>query len=588
MVLIAVAFISGIGSSTDKINKSLTDYYKSRNVSDFIIRSTSQRGFSADDISAVKDLFPDASVDVCTSFDFQLDDDRSLRLFFVDFDNLTVNKPDLIEGVYPSDRLQAVADSADNVIKGYSVGEEVDLSETIGLPLKVTVSGIIQSPLTFALDGEPSDYNDIDEVPDSTTGTKDMNCLENILYLPSSLAQWLPVSNNYISVAVKDRGIFNALSDAYKDYTEVRSDKISQTLENVKVLTLFDNYSFKSLTSYAEKVEGIGYVLMVAFLLVTILVVLSTMTRLIEEERPQVACLKTLGYSSAGIISKYVLFALLATVIGGAGAYFGGLGLAELIYFVFNYSFAMPPVSPQVTIVFYVITLSVIIAATLLATAISGFKMTAERPANLLRPKPPRAGKKVFLEKIPFIWNKLSFKYKSTIRNVLRYLSRFIMTVVAVAFSTSLVLTGLALLDLCLFGNFGSVSIMGIAAVIVVFAGLLTAVVIYTLTNINISERNKEIATLMVLGYQDKEVTGYIYREVYINTVIGIIFGYPLSTFLIYLVFSVMGFGTLGGVSWFMWLIAPFIVLLFTCLVTLTLRRKIVKINMNESLKANE
>lgn len=162
------------------------------------------------------------------------------------------------------------------------------------------------------------------------------------------------------------------------------------------------------------------------------------------------------------------------------------------------------------------------------------------------------------------------------------------MTVVAVAFSTALVLTGLALLDLCLFGNFGSASIMGIAIVIVIFAGLLTAVVIYTLTNINISERNKEIATLMVLGYQDNEVTGYIYREVYINTVIGILFGYPLSTFLIYLVFSVMGFGTLGGISWFMWLIAPFIVLLFTCLVTLTLRRKIVKINMNESLKANE
>ncbi len=587
MVLIAVAFISGIGSSTDKIKKSLTEYYKSNNVGDFIIRSTST-GFSAEDIAAVEDLFPNASIEVCTALDIKLNDESSLRLYFVDFENLTVNKPDLIEGDYPTEISQAVCDRSDNVIKGYSVGEEVDLYKATGIPLKVTISGVIQSPLTFALDGEPSDYNDIDKVPDSTTGTKDMNCLENILYLPSALAQGLPVGNNYISVAVKDRGMFNALSDGYKNYTTVWSEKISQTLENVKVLTLFDNYSFKSLTSYADKVEGIGFVLMVAFLLVTILVVLSTMTRLIEEERPQVACLKTLGYSSAGIISKYILFALLATLIGGAGAYFGGLGLAELIYFVFNYSFAMPPVSPQIAIVFFVITQSVIIAATLLATALSGFKMTGERPANLLRPKPPRAGKKVFLEKIPFIWNKLSFKYKSTVRNVLRYLSRFIMTVVAVAFSTALVLTGLALLDLCLFGNFGSASIMGIAIVIVIFAGLLTAVVIYTLTNINISERNKEIATLMVLGYQDNEVTGYIYREVYINTVIGILFGYPLSTFLIYLVFSVMGFGTLGGISWFMWLIAPFIVLLFTCLVTLTLRRKIVKINMNESLKANE
>lgn len=586
MVLIAVAFISGIGSSTDKINKSLTKYYKQQNVGDFIIRSMSPQGFGDEDISAVKELFPQADVDVCTAMDVKIDETRSVRLYFVDFENWNVNVPNMVEGEMPSDKTQAVAERGDNVIKGCSVGEEADLS-SYGLPFKVTVSGTVQSPLTFALDGEPSDYNDIDKVPDSTVGTKDMNCLENILYISSGLAGgYLPL--NYISVAVDDRGLFNALSDGYKSFTDKQTVQINDNLQNVKVLTLFDNYSFVSLTSYAEKVEGIGYILMVAFLLVTILVVLSTMTRLIEEERPQIACLKTLGYSSGAIISKYVLFAFLATAIGGLGAYFAGLGLTELIYFVFNYSFAMPPVTTQITVIFFVITSSVIIAATLLATVFSGLKMANERPANLLRPKPPRAGKKVFLEKIPLIWNKLSFKYKSTLRNVFRYFSRFIMTVVAVAFSTALVLTGLALLDMCLFGDFGSASIMGIAAVIVVFAGLLTAVVIYTLTNINISERNKEIATLMVLGYQDREVTGYIYREVYINTVIGIIFGYPLAVFLIYLVFSAMGFGTLAGISWFMWLIAPFIVLLFTGLVTLTLRRKIVKINMNESLKANE
>lgn len=162
------------------------------------------------------------------------------------------------------------------------------------------------------------------------------------------------------------------------------------------------------------------------------------------------------------------------------------------------------------------------------------------------------------------------------------------MTVISVAFSTALVMAGLGILDMCLFHDFGSAAIMGIALVIVAFAGLLTAVVIYTLTNINISERNREIATLMVLGYYDKEVTGYIYREVYINSVIGIIFGYPMSALLLLLVFKTMGFGTLGAVSWFMWLVLPFIVLLFTGAVTLILRRKIVKIDMNESLKAIE
>ena len=583
MVLISVGFISGIGSSTDKINHSMTNYYKTNNVSDFIIRSTSAQGFTGDEISAVRELFPEAEVQVCTSFDLQLSENRSLRLYFIDFENWNVNKPDIIEGVLPAELSQAVAERADNVISGYSVGDTVDLAE-YGISVPVTISGNIQSPLTFARDGEPSDYNEIDEIPETTTGTQDMNCLENILYLSSKLVPF----QNYIAVAVKDRSRFDALSDSYKSFVRGQTAAIEQAVPNSRVITLFDNYSFKSLKSYGEKVESIGYVLMVAFLLVTALVVLSTMTRLLEEERSQVACLKTLGYSSFGIISKYLLFALIATGIGGGGAYFVGLGLSRLIYFVFNYSFNMPPISTHVAIIFYIITFALIVVATLAATAIAGLKMANERPANLLRPKPPKAGKKVLFERIPFLWNKLPFKYKSTVRNVLRYKSRFFMTVIAVAFSTALVLTGLALLDLCLFHDFGSAAIMGIAAVIIIFAGLLTAVVIYTLTNINISERNREIATLMVLGYQNGEVAGYIYREIYINTLIGIIFGYPVSLFLIWLVFAAMGFGAISGISWFMWLIAPVVVLAFTGLVTLILRRKIVKVDMNESLKAIE
>ena len=278
----------------------------------------------------------------------------------------------------------------------------------------------------------------------------------------------------------------------------------------------------------------------------------------------------------------------MATGIGGGGAYFVGLGLAYLLYSVFNYSFDMPPMSGNVAVVFYIIIFTLIVLATLVATAIAGYKMTNEHPANLLRPKPPKAGKKVILERIPLIWNRLSFKYKSTMRNVLRYKSRFFMTVIAVAFSTALVLAGLALLDLCVVQKLGSAALIGISLVIVVFAGLLTAVVIYTLTNINISERNREIATLMVLGYYDREVTGYIYREVFINSAIGIVFGYPVSLLLISLVFKTMSMGALSGISWFVWLIAPAIVMLFTGIVTLLLRRKIVKVNMNESLKAIE
>ena len=626
MVLISIGFISGIGSSQDKINYSLSGYYKAQRVSDFIIKSTSQEGFTDGDIQTVKNLFDGAEINTGNCIDIKTDAKRSLRLYFLDFDNWTVNVPDLIEGKKATGKTQVYAERADNVIKGYGIGEEIELdfkdilvklsgqnggqlnAQTAAMlenlqPVKVTVSGIVQSPLTFALDGEPS-YNNPEDMKVSfiTSGTTDMDCLENILYVSKDLIPTykdampsIPdeinepfIKTGDIYVAVKNRNIFNAFSDSYKSFTEDGKEKICSSFENVKVITLNDNYSFKSLHAYGGKVANIGYVIMAAFLLVTALVVLSTMTRLIDEERSQIACLKTLGYSSLSIVSKYLLFALIATGFGGFGAYFVGLGITRLIYFVFNYSFVMPPISLNVAIIFYIIALTVIVAGTLITTAISGFIMTGERPAELLRPKPPKAGKKVILERITFIWNRLSFKYKSTVRNVLRFKSRFIMTVAAVAFSTALVLVGLALLDLCLFSDFGSGAIMGIAVVVMIFAGLLTVLVIYTLTNINISERNREIATLMVLGYQNNEVSGYIFREIFINSIVGILFGYPLSCLLNLLVFSTMGVGTLGGISWFMWLIAPVLVIAFTGLVCLILRRKIVKVDMNESLKAIE
>lgn len=585
MVLISVGFVAGIGSAQDKIDYSLTGYYKSRNVSDYIIKSN-KGAFTQDEISAVSQLFPAAEINTGMSVDIPLGEKRSLRVYFLDFENWTVNVPEIIKGEKPSSAAHAYAERADEVIKGYSVGDtaEIDLS-AVGLPVKfnVTVSGIVQSPLTFSKNGEPSYNNEMTSVPETTSGTRDMNCLENILYVSKDL---LPAVGD-IYVAVKNRNVFKAFSGAYDRMTETDVKRIEEVAD-ASVITLDKNYSFKSLSAYGEKVAGIGYVLMIAFLFVTALVTLSTMTRLLEEERSQIACLKTLGYSSFGIISKYVLFALVATGVGGGGGYFVGLGIAYFIYSIFGYSFNMPPVSGNIAIVFYIIVFSLIVAATVAATVISGLKLTGEHPANLLRPKPPRAGKKVFLERIPLLWNRLSFKYKSTMRNVFRYKSRFIMTVFAVAFSTALVLTGLALLDLCLFSSFGSPEIMGIAILVVVFAGLLTGTVIYTLTNINISERNREIATLMVLGYHNREVTGYIYREIYINSGIGIIFGYPVSLLFIWFVFSVIGQGTLAGISWFVWLIAPLFVLLFTFFVTLTLIRKIIKINMNESLKAIE
>lgn len=595
IILISVGFISGIGSPTDMIRDSMENYYRNQNVSDFIVKSKTG-SFSEEQIAAVRSRYGEKHVNTGMSLDIQTGEKRSLRLYFLDFDAWSINVPELVDGekVTGDGKNRVYAEAADNVIKGYSIGEEVeiDLGAALKLPMEykitVTVQGIVRSPLTFGKDGEPS-YNNPEgtEIPDNMGEIGKLDLLDNILYCPMSVLP-VPVKGD-LYITAQDRTLFDSFSDEYKAYVEEEKTALAGLLgDDIEVITLYDNYSFKSILSSADKVRGIGDILMFIFIAVTLLVVLSSMMRLMEEERAQIACLKTLGYSSFSAVMRYVLFALVALVAGGGGGFFVGDGVSWLMCYVFGYSYHMPPISVVVNPGYYFLSIGAILAVTVTAVFALGMRMTGDTPANLLRPKPPKKGKRVLLENIPFIWNRLAFRYKSSLRNVLRYKMRFFMMLVSVAVSAGLVFAGLALLDMCIFDDFGSSAIIGIAIVVVVFAGLLTAVVINTLTTINISERNREIATLMVLGYHDREICGYIYREIYISTFIGILFGYPVGIGLATLVFKTIGFGTVGGVSWFMWLLVPVIVFGFTLLVTLLLRPKIVKTRMNESLKAIE
>ena len=595
IVLISVGFISGIGSPSDMIKDSVENYYESHNVSDFIVKSKTG-SFSEEQISAVKARYGDLNVQTGMSLDIQTDEKRSLRLYFLDLQNMNINKPELTEGeeITADDKNCVYAEVKDNVIKGYYVGEkvEIDLTSALNLPkeykINVTVKGIVESPLTFGKDGEPSYNNPEDtEIPDNMAEIKKLDLLENILYCPVGLCSFLPTGEMYIKT--ENRNLFDSFSSGYEKYVEEEKTELKKILgEDIRVITLYDNYSFKSIISSADKVRGIGNILMIIFIAVTLLVVLSSMMRMMDEERAQIACLKTLGYGSFAIVMRYVFFALVALAAGGGAGFFVGYGVSWLICYVFGYSYIMPPISVIINPGYYFLSIGVIIAVTLIAVFVLGMRLSDNAPADLLRPKPPKKGKRILLEKITFIWKRLSFKYKSSLRNVLRYKTRFLMMLVSVAVSAGLVYAGLALLDMCLFGNFGSSAIIGIAVVVVVFAGLLTAVVINTLTTINISEREREIATLMVLGYHDGEICGYIYREIYISTFLGIIFGYPVGIGFATLVFKTIGFGSVGDVSWFMWLLVPVIVFFFTLLVTLMLRPKIVKTKMNESLKAVE
>lgn len=629
IVLIGVSLTSGVGSSTGKIKDSANDFSLTRNVSDIIVKAKTEEGFSEAQITALKDEYGEENVNFGMSFDAYITvngEKRLTRFYFSDdITARTVNK--FVESdeealAVPEDDIAVFAEKADDKIKGYTRGDKITVDyKDVFLqladqndrviedwqmsfintlqPVTLTVTKIVEDPLVFAKGGEPSFLNGEDmKIPDTIVPT-DLICVDDILYLPYS-AMPLMQAKTDIYVSLANKRTDRIFSGSYDKIVAEEKEKIIGMLaaadektnaeieKNVAFVTLAENYSFKSLYSYADKISGLSIVLMAAFACITALVVLSNVTRLIDEERAQTACLISLGYSAAGIILKYVLFVLTATAVGGFAAYFVGVGLCSFIYLVFDYSFVMPPESAVFGVTFFITTLAIIVFAAVAATIRAGLKTAGETPADLLKPKSPASGRKVIIEKIPFIWNRLSFKYKSTARNVLRYRNRFIMTVVAVAGSMGLVMAGLALLDMCLFGDFGNASIAWLAVVIVVFAALLTLTAIYTITNISISERTREIATLMVLGYYDGEVSGYIYREIYIDAVVGIIFGYGVGAVLMSIIFAIMGFGSLGGVSWYVWLVSPVAVLFFTFLVTLILRKRIISIDMNASLKALE
>ena len=649
IVVVSVGLISGVGSSGEVIERSLAESYRDQNISDLIVKSTAQTGFTEEQIAAVRARYGKENVNTGNSLDVAVSiggSERTVRLYFLeeiptvnvpwarsgkDFSALDKESEFLSLHVESSKTLQTVEEGTSFTLDFKDIMEQLaeqggsaitGLTETflgyVG-SVEVTSAGTLLSPIIFGVEGEPSYIQEEGaEIPDVANALSSLNTIstalyfsydivptfgevlegqgfeENVIKLMLSLAgmdydeKLVPLGDLYI--AFPERGLFEPYGGSYEELVEAEKEALYDLLgDDIEFISLKENFSINSLHSYAGKVTAISAVLMVAFIFVTALVVLSNMTRLMEEERPQIACLRTLGYGGFAILFKYLLFAAIGTGIGGTGAYFVGVGLTAFVYYVFNYNYAMPPMTSVATSLYFLITFSCIVIATLTATLIAGGRMVREKPADLLRAKPPKAGRKVFLERIPILWNRLSFKYKSTMRNVLRYHYRFSMTVISVACSMGIALAGLALLDLCLFHEgFGSAALIGLAAVIVIFAGLLTMVVIYTLTNINISERNREIATLMVLGYYDREVAGYIYREVYINTIVGILFGFPMGIFLIIILFKVINVGSLAGVSWFVWPVAAVIVLLFTALVTLILRRKIVGIDMNESLKANE
>ncbi len=573
IVLVSVGFMSGIGEVENKIKIAANDYCAENRVADLYIKSASAYGFSADELALVEEKFGEENVKKSFSYEYEVADGIA-RVYTLDLESEN-GKITLLQGRLPEAANEVVVERGTEGLIEHGVGDSVqiclpDPASGALQTAEFTVCGIAANPMHIYEEEEPSFIGGEERT------------LTEIYYFHGESAI---VNDVYAYVGEETLG--DLLSDKYKANAAALQAEVLELLggeERASVLTLEENIGLCSLISYAEKVGLIGIIFVVFFLLVTLLVVYSTTSRLFDEERGQMACQKTLGYTDWQITRKYLFFVLVGAVLGGGLAFFVGLLLTSVIYGAFNMQYRMPPFPNSLNFYYYVMTFGIILVALTLLTVFSGKKAVAGTPATLLTPKAPKPGKKVILERIPFIWKALSFKYKSTVRNLLLFKSRFFMTVISVIGGTVLVFASLGLLDCAE----GTASIIAIAAVLLVFSAALCALVIYNLTNINVSERKREIATLMVLGYQDKEVTGYIYREVYVMCAIGAVLGLPLGVGFVQFVFSLINFGSLAEIRWTAYVLTPVFTMLFGFISTLLLRRKIVKTDMNASLKTIE
>lgn len=574
IVLVSVAFMSGIGETESKIRIGATEHYDRYNLYDLNVKSTSPLGFSSDEMSYFTNKFGEENVEWSLCYEVEKGENETYRVTYLNLDG-KINELELLDGAFPSGENEILAERGTVCYDSVSVGDKITIFDiTTNVEKTYTVCGIVYNPALIAERDEPGmQYEGKD--------------LTQSYYLPANA--YLPVSDAHVLLPDSQRALFDGFSDEYELVIEEYKSEIELALgaDSVVVLSLYQNYGMYSMVNYAEKVGLIGIIFVIFFLLVTLLIVYSTMSRLFDEERSQIACQKTLGFGSLKILSRYILFVATATLLGGAIGYPLGLSLTGLLYFTFGEQYRMPPFPSSPAIKFYLITFAIIFAATMLLTLLTGLKITSETPASLLRAKSPKSGKKVLLEKIPFVWNKLSFKYKSTLRNVFLFKSRFLMTVVSVVGSTVLVFSGMGLLD-CAYLLDGANSLVLVSIALIVFSAVLCALVIYNLTNINVSERTREIATLMVLGYRDREVTGYIFREIYVMSAIAALLGIPCGIGFVQFVFSLVDFGTLSDVGWWTYVLTPLLTMAFTFVSTLLLRKKITKTDMNASLKAVE
>jgi len=238
------------------------------------------------------------------------------------------------------------------------------------------------------------------------------------------------------------------LEAGYQDIIHAENEIEKLSKPQWYVLDRNSHYSFVDYGKTADRIDAIARVFPVFFFLVASLVCLTTMTRMVDEQRGNIGIYKALGYENSKIAVKYMVYAASASLCGGVAGLFAGLWIfPEVIYKSWAMKYTLPPMLPVVQAPLMILSVVTGVAVTTLSAYIACNRDLKENPSALIRPKAPKTGRKIFLERIRAVWCRLTFSQKVTVRNLFRYKKRFFMTITGIIGCTSLLLGGFGLSD---------------------------------------------------------------------------------------------------------------------------------------------
>ena len=488
IIALGVMLFSGVKIAPINMKATADKYYDDYNLMDLRVLST--LGLTDEDVNDIKNIEgvlgvePSKTLDAISRID---SNDFVIRVHSLSNDNLNednedyINRLNLIEGRLPSNSGECVVGKESFESLNLKIGDKIklnsgnesDINDSLTTN-EYEVVGIVKTPYYLSNqignssigNGTVKTYMFINEFDfkseiytDIYVTVKDAKALDSYDEKYFDVTDKVKESIESISNLIIDRRYNELINEANvelnkgKDEYEAKKSEAEEKILEIQkpgfyVLDRKSHYSYVDYENSANSIDKLSNVFPVFFFVVAALVCLTTMTRMVDEQRVNIGTLKALGYSKGSIAKKFIVYALFASLIGCVlGVALGLTALPSIIFNAYSIMYILPKMTFVINIPLIIAIFVISIGVTTLATYAACRIELIEVPSILMRPKAPKEGKRILLERIPFIWNRFNFTSKVTIRNIFRYKKRFMMTVIGIAGSTALLLTGFGIKD---------------------------------------------------------------------------------------------------------------------------------------------